>query len=70
MIAYCGCSGCVTARLNQNANTEQAAADFRLTGERWPVNPQNTSQGSTVTWSIATSNFAADYIKFDGFIRA
>lgn len=68
MLPYCGCDGCVTSRLNQNSDTDQQVADFRLTGERWPVSPQNASQGSTVTWSIATANYAADYIQFDGFI--
>ncbi len=70
MIPFCGCNDCVAGRLEQasDSNEQTASAEYNLTGERWPVDPRLPGQGSTVTWSMAAANYAADYIQFDGFI--
>lgn len=71
MVPICGCTGCVGARLHQAAaamGEQQGHQEYVLNGLRWDIDPLVHQVGSTVTWSIATANYAADYIQFDGFI--
>ena len=44
------------------------AGEYNLNGVRWEIDPLVHQVGSTVTWSIATTNFLADYVSFDAFI--
>ena len=70
MFAICGCSGCVSQRLNDasEAVDQNGNQEYNLNGVRWEVDPVVHQAGATVTWSMATANYAADYIQFDGFI--
>ncbi|MEL6435937.1 MAG: cadherin domain-containing protein, partial [Pseudomonadota bacterium] len=55
----CACPSCAEVRGEQ---------EFVLNGKRWEVDPVVHQVGSTVTWSMATSNYAADFIQFSSFI--
>ncbi len=70
MFAICGCSGCVSQRLNDasDAVEQNGNQEYNLNGVRWEVDPVVHQAGATVTWSMATANYLADYIQFDGFI--
>ena len=70
MIPICGCEGCVSERLNLAADAaeQSGSQEYNLNGVRWEVDPLVHQAGATVTWSIATANYLADYIQFDGFI--
>ena len=47
---------------------EHGTGAYNLNGVRWEIDPLVHQVGSTVTWSIATTNFLADYVSFDAFI--
>ena len=70
MFAICGCSGCVSQRLNDASDAVEQTGnqEYNLNGVRWEVDPIVHQAGATVTWSMATANYVADYIQFDGFI--
>ncbi len=70
MFAICGCSGCVSQRLNDASDAVEQSGnqEYNLNGVRWEVDPVVHQAGATVTWSMATANYLADYIQFDGFI--
>ncbi len=70
-LAFCGCAGCVAERLeNASAMVDEHSGQqgYVLNGVRWEIDPLVHQVGATVTWSIATANYVADYIQFDGFI--